>query len=49
VMPFVDYIIALKDGNKDGRFTRIAKEKGIPFTMVDYALGIVGLMKKAFE
>ncbi len=49
VMPLADYIIALKDGNKDGRFTRIAKEKGIPFSQVDYALGIVGLMKKAFE
>ncbi len=49
VMPFADYIIALKDGNKDGRFTKIAKDKGIPFTQVDYALGIVGLMKKAFQ
>jgi len=48
VMPFADYIIALKDGNKDGRFSKIAKDKGIPFTQVDYALGIVGLMKKAF-
>ncbi len=49
VMPFADYIIATKDGNKDGRFTRIAKDKGIPFAQVDYALGIVDLMKKAFE
>jgi len=49
VMPFADCIIAAKDGNKDGRFTKIAKEKGIPFSQVDYALGIVGLMKKAFE
>ncbi len=49
VMPFANYIIALKDGNKDGRFTKIAKDKGIPFTQVDYALGIVGLMKKAFQ
>jgi len=49
VMPFADYIIAAKDGNKDGRFTKIAKEKSIPFSQVDYALGIVGLMKKAFE
>jgi hypothetical protein len=49
VMPFADYIIAAKDGNKDGRFTRIAKEKGISLSIVDYALGIVGLMKKTFE
>ena len=49
VAPFANYIIAAKDSNKDGRFTKIAKEKGIPFTQVDYALGIVDLMKKVFE
>jgi hypothetical protein len=49
VAPFADYIIAVKDSNKDGRFTKIAKEKGIPFSQVDYALGIVDLMKKAFS
>jgi hypothetical protein len=49
VMPFADYIVAAKDGNKDGRFTKIAKDKGIPLTIVDYALGIVGVMKKVFE
>jgi hypothetical protein len=48
VAPFADYIIAVKDSNKDGRFTKIAKEKGIPFTQVDYALGIVDLMQKTF-
>jgi Domain of unknown function (DUF6305) len=49
VAPFANYIIVVKDSNKDGRFTKIAKEKGIPFTQVDYALGIVDLMKKAFS
>jgi hypothetical protein len=49
VAPFADYIVAVKDSNKDGRFTKIAKEKGIPFTQVDYALGIVDLMRKAFK
>jgi hypothetical protein len=48
VAPFADYIIAVKDSNKDGRFTKIAKEAGIPFTQVDYALGIVELMRKVF-
>jgi hypothetical protein len=48
VAPFADYIIAVKDSNKDGRFTKIAKEKGIPFTQVDYALGMVELIKRAF-
>jgi hypothetical protein len=49
VAPFADYIIVAKDGNKDGRFTKIAKDKGIPISQVDYALGMVGLIKKVFE
>ena len=49
VAPLADYIIVAKDGNKDGRFTKIAKEKGIPLSQVDYALGMVALLKKAFE
>jgi hypothetical protein len=49
VAPYANYIIAVKDSNKDGRFTKISKEKNIPFTQVDYALGILELMKKVFE
>ncbi|RIK78492.1 hypothetical protein DCC62_07425 [candidate division KSB1 bacterium] len=49
VAPFADYLIAVKDSNKDARFTKIAKEKGIPFTQADYALGIVDLMERAFS
>lgn len=49
VAPFANYLVAVKDSNKDGRFTKIAKDAGIPFTQVDYALGIVDVMKKAFE
>jgi len=48
VAPFVDYIIAVKDSNSDGRFTKIAKEKGIPYSEAKYALNIVELMKKVF-
>jgi len=48
VVPFADYIIVVKDSNKDGRFTKIAEEKGIPFTEVNYALNIVQLMKQVF-
>jgi len=48
VAPFADYIIVAKDGNKDGRFTKIAKEKGIPLSQVDYALGMVALLKQVF-
>ena len=49
VAPLADYIIVAKDGNKDGRFTSIAKQKGIPLSQVDYALGMVALVKKVFE
>jgi hypothetical protein len=49
VAPYADYIIAAKDSNKDGRFSSIAKEKGIPFTEVEYALGVVDILKKAFQ
>ncbi len=48
VAPFADYIIVVKDSNKDGRFTKIADEKGIPFTEVNYALNIMQLMKQVF-
>jgi hypothetical protein len=49
VAPFADYIIVVEDSNKDGRFTRIAKEKGIPLSEVKYALGIVELMQTVFK
>jgi hypothetical protein len=48
VAPFADYIIVVKDSNKDGRFTKIVEEKGIPLTEVNYALNIVQLMKQVF-
>jgi len=48
VAPFADYIIVVKDSNKDGRFTKIADGKGVPFTEVNYALNIVQLMKQVF-
>ncbi len=49
VAPFADYIIVIKNSNKDGRFTKIAQTNGIPFTEVKYALGIVELMKNVFN
>jgi len=49
IAPFADYIIAVQDSNKDGRFTNIAKEKGIPLSEVKYALGIVALMEKVYN
>jgi len=49
VAPFADYLIVTKDSNKDGRFTAIARDKKIPLSEVEYALGFVDLLKKAFE
>lgn len=49
IAPFADYLIAIKDSNKDGRFTKISKDKGIPYTEVQYALGIVKVMKEVFK
>jgi hypothetical protein len=49
VAPFADYLIVTGDGNKDGRFDSIAEEKGIPLTIIEYALDIVDIFKKVFE
>ncbi len=49
VAPFADYIIVVEDSNKDGRFTKISKDKNIPLTQVKYALGIVEIMQTVFE
>jgi hypothetical protein len=49
VAPFADYLVVTTDGNKDGRFDTIAKEKGIPLTMIEYALDLVDIFKQVFE
>jgi hypothetical protein len=49
VAPYADYLIVTRDGNKDGRFTKIASQKKIPLSEVGYALEIVELLKKVFE
>ena len=49
VAPFVDYLIVTGDGNKDGRFNKIAEEKGIPLTQIEYALELVDILKSVFE
>lgn len=49
VAPFADYLIVTSDGNKDGRFTNIAKDKGIPLTEIEYALDLVDIFKKVFD
>lgn len=49
VAPYADYLVITKDSNKDGRFTALAEEKGIPLTEVEYALGLVEVFKQIFE
>jgi hypothetical protein len=49
VAPFADYLIITSDGNKDGRFSKIAEEKGIPLTEIEYALELVDILNKVFE
>jgi hypothetical protein len=49
VAPFADFLIVTADSNKDGRFTNIAKEKGIPLTQIEYALDLVDIFKQVFK
>jgi hypothetical protein len=49
VAPFADYIVVTKDSNKDGRFTKIAQAKKTPISEIDYALGLVDIVKQVFQ
>jgi len=49
VAPFADAIVITKDSNKDGRFTKIAEKTKASLTQVDYALGMVEVLKKVFS
>jgi len=49
VAPLADYIVVTKDSNKDGRFTKIAEARKIPLTEVEYALGLVDIVKQVFQ
>lgn len=49
VAPFADYLVVTNDSNKDGRFTTIAKEKGIPLTQIEYALNLVETLQEVFQ
>ena len=49
VAPFADYVVVTKDSNKDGRFTKIVEKSKAPFDQVDYALGLVDVVKKLFN
>ena len=49
VAPYADYLIVTSDSNQDGRFNKIAEEKGIPLTQIEYALELVDIFKKVFN
>ncbi len=49
VAPFADYLVVTADSNKDGRFTTIAQKNSIPLTEIEYALGLVDIVKTVFE
>ena len=38
-----------KDSNKDGRFSKIVEKTKAAFEQVDYALGLVDIVKKLFN
>ena len=46
--PLADFLIVTADSNKDGRFSKIAQEKKIPLTVIEYALGLVDTLKQVF-
>ncbi|WP_300360572.1 DUF6305 family protein [Fusobacterium sp.] len=47
--PNVDYLIVVEDGNKDGAFTKISKEKNIPMDTVVKITEALEPLKNAFE
>ncbi len=49
VAPLSEYMVITADGNKDGRFDAIAKEKGILLTQVEHALDLVDIFKQIFK
>jgi hypothetical protein len=49
VAPFADFLVVIADSNKDGRFTKIAEDKGIPFVQREYALDLVDIFKQVFK
>lgn len=48
-VPNVDYLIVVEDGNKDGAFTKISKEKNIPMDTVVKITEALEPLKNAFE
>jgi hypothetical protein len=49
VTPRSDYLIVIEDGNKDGYFTKVSKEKKIPLTLLKETLEMGDLLKRIFQ
>lgn len=47
--PYCDYLIVVKDGNKDGLFTKTASEKNIPLEVIAKITASLAPLKKAFQ
>jgi hypothetical protein len=47
--PFSDYLIVTEDGNLDGYFTKLSKEKKIPLTVINETTELGALLKKVFQ
>lgn len=48
VTPRVDYLIVRADGNKDGIFTKLAKDANIPLTVIQQTLELTDVLKKLY-
>lgn len=48
IAPFADHIIVKKDGNEDGRFTKIAEENKIPLTIIDETIDFMQVIEKMY-
>ncbi len=48
-LPSARLVLVVKSGNKDGLFTRICKDKGIPLREIEKTLDLVEPLKQAFK
>ncbi len=48
ICPYADWMIVVKDGNKDGRFDKLKAKHGIPLTLIDNAIDFTALCKQSF-
>ncbi|MCF0237201.1 MAG: hypothetical protein HUK24_01270 [Sphaerochaetaceae bacterium] len=48
IMPYCEWMIVVKDGNKDKRFDQISAQYNIPLTIIDSSLDFTNLIKQVF-